>query len=64
MWVVALVLIGATYLSYQAKMMRQGFAHLSVAWLFILVILVLMAIATTVQWYGSKSDRTERSNRP
>lgn len=63
-WAVVLVLMVATYFGYQAQMMRQGYAHMPVLWLVILVILVLMAIGMTMQWYGSKSDRTERSKRP
>lgn len=62
-WAVTLVLIGGTYLGYRAQMIRQGYAHLSVAWLVILFLLVLMAIGVMVQWYGSKTSKTEKDNR-
>lgn len=61
-WAVVLVLIGTTYLGCQAQMMSQGYVHIPVLWLVILVILVLMAVGMTVQWYRSNADKTPKDN--
>lgn len=59
-WGIVLLHLAATYYSYRSQMNQQNYAHLSVAWLVMGVVMLAIAIGITVQWRGSKAGNAKK----
>lgn len=63
LWAVSVLFGGLAYFNYRFQLGQKGYAHLPVVWLVIPAVLMLTAIAVTVQWFGRRSQ-TRRRDKP